>query len=281
MTQKSTKKSVKKRAIKKTASKKPVEKKQANGDPLTTKTALVARDERIADKKPTPVAFSIDDIEALVASRGDAKEADKPKKAPVKKKAAPVKKKAPVKEGSAEKRVLGAASLSDILGFNPAEKKSATSLEEESVPRKWKKYYKLLIELRDHVRDEIDLHTSDTLQHNANDHAGDRTLEDDAGTDVFDRDFALSLVSSEQEALNEIEEALLRIKQGTYGVCEVTGKPIGKDRLVAVPFTRYSVEGQVEFEKNMRRKVDRSVGGLFVDGTESPKISSDEDDDDD
>ena len=115
------------------------------------------------------------------------------------------------------------------------------------------KYYKLLMELRIHVSDEISLHTADTLNHSSRDDAGDLSSygnhDADAGTDTFDRDFALSLVSNEQEALNEIEEAIMRIKEGSYGVCEITGKPIPAARLVAVPFARYSVEGQAEYEK--------------------------------
>ena len=47
----------------------------------------------------------------------------------------------------------------------------------------------------------------------------------DAGTDTFDRDFALSLVSSEQEALSEIEAAIKRIHDGTYGICESPASP--------------------------------------------------------
>ena len=66
----------------------------------------------------------------------------------------------------------------------------------------------------------------------------------DAGTDTFDRDFALSMVASEQEALSEIDAAIKRIHDGTYGVCEITQKPIDKERLLAVPFTRYSAEAQ-------------------------------------
>ncbi|MFP4261197.1 MAG: TraR/DksA family transcriptional regulator, partial [Opitutales bacterium] len=107
------------------------------------------------------------------------------------------------------------------------------------------------------------------------------THQADAGTDSFDRDFALSLVSSEQEALNEIEEAIQRIKNGTYGICEVTGKPIPAARLTAVPFTHYSVEGQAEYEKNLRRKADRvDPGGLFGETSDVPKIMSSDDDDD-
>lgn len=279
MTRKSTqttaKKKVSRRATpKKAKTKKVTEKTLKDSATSSTKSASVKRDGSADDKKSGPVAFSIDDIEALVATRDDSS----PKETPKKKKIATAKK-VEIKEEPAEKRVLGAASLSDILGFNPAEKSSATTLEESAVPGKWKKYYKLLMELHEELSEEISLHTSDTLQHHLDDHAGDRTLEDDAGTDAFDRDFALSLVSSEQEALKEIEEALLRIKQGTYGICEVTGQAISKDRLTAVPFARHSVEGQIEFEKNKRRKIDRSTGGLFADASDAPKIASDSDDD--
>ncbi|HSH09848.1 MAG TPA: hypothetical protein VK995_05635, partial [Oceanipulchritudo sp.] len=89
-----------------------------------------------------------------------------------------------------------AATLDDILGLSaPAAQKSASS----KVPRKFQKFYKLLIELRDHVREELNLHSSDTLKRSQKEDAGDISISVDAGTDNFDRDFALSLLSSEQE----------------------------------------------------------------------------------
>ena len=91
-----------------------------------------------------------------------------------------------------------------------------------------------MIDLRAHVSDEISLHTADTLKHNARDDSGNTSSPADSGTDSFDRDFALSLVSSEQDALIEIEEAILRIKDGSYGVCEITNKAIPSARLSAV-----------------------------------------------
>jgi RNA polymerase-binding transcription factor DksA len=245
--------------------------------------ASVARSEtaNTDDKKGALVAFSIDDVEALVASR---KVEEKPEqKKRVKKVATPKKKTSSptIKEKPQKKRVLGAASLADILGFNPTEKKRDTTLETESIPKKWQKFYKLLISLRQHVQEEIELHTADTLKHSSREDSGDLANygnhQADAGTDTFDRDFALSLVSSEQDALNEIEEAILRIKDGTYGICEVTGKPIKKERLTAVPFARDSLEGQKEYEKNMRRKTERTVGGIFTDTSDAPKITSDDD----
>ena len=86
----------------------------------------------------------------------------------------------------------------------------------------------------------------------------------DAGSDAYDRDFALSLLSQEQDSLYEIDEALKRIETGTYGVCEISGKPILHARLEALPFTRYTVECQAEIEKKNRySRVRQPVTSLF------------------
>lgn len=164
-----------------------------------------------------------------------------------------------------------AASLADILGFNPNKgRKPALELDEADVPEKFKRYYRLLVDLRNHVLASLGEHTEETLLKSAKDDSGDLSGYGqhmaDAGTDTFDRDFALSLVSSEQEALSEIEEAIKRIKDGTYGICESTQKPISKERLLAVPFTRYSAEAKKEVERHSHRAQQR--GGLFGDATE-------------
>jgi DnaK suppressor protein len=177
------------------------------------------------------------------------------------------------------------ASLADILGFNPAKGKKAPAamLDESEVPEKFRRYYRLLLELRSHVLQQLGEHTEETLLKSSKDDSGDLSGYGqhmaDAGTDTFDRDFALSLVSSEQEALAEIEAAIKRIHNGTYGVCEATQKPITKERLLAVPFTRYSTEAKREVERHSHRAIQR--GGLFGDGTdeEGGKIADDSGDD--
>ncbi len=86
----------------------------------------------------------------------------------------------------------------------------------------------------------------------------------DAGSDAYDRDFALSLLSQEQDALYEIDQALKRIELGTYGVCEMSGKPIMHARLEAIPFARFTVECQSQLEKqNKASRVRQSVTSLF------------------
>jgi DnaK suppressor protein len=86
----------------------------------------------------------------------------------------------------------------------------------------------------------------------------------DAGSDAYDRDFALSLLSQEQDSLYEIDEALKRIENRTYGICEMSGKVIPHARLEALPFTRYTVECQAELEKRNRfQRVRQPVISLF------------------
>jgi RNA polymerase-binding transcription factor DksA len=119
------------------------------------------------------------------------------------------------------------------------------------------KYQKLLLNLRDHVIDQISGLAGENLRHNPRETAGDLSGYSfhmaDTGTDNFDREFALSLVSSEQEALYEIEGALKRIDLGTYGKCESCEKPVARERLMAVPFARMCVRCQSEAERNRKR----------------------------
>jgi RNA polymerase-binding transcription factor DksA len=76
----------------------------------------------------------------------------------------------------------------------------------------------------------------------------------DAATDHYDRDWALSMLSSEQNSIYQIEQAIERIRDGTYGICELTGKPIQQERLRAIPWTRFSAEAERELEKAGARK---------------------------
>lgn len=76
----------------------------------------------------------------------------------------------------------------------------------------------------------------------------------DAGTDTFDRDFALGMLSTEQDAVYQIEQAIDRINSGTYGICELTGKPIERERLEAVPWTRFSISAERQLEREGERK---------------------------
>jgi RNA polymerase-binding transcription factor DksA len=129
-------------------------------------------------------------------------------------------------------------------------------------PRKWARHYRNLLALRAHFETERRGHAL----------AASQPVEPfslsmaDAATDEFDRALALSVLSAEQDALYEIDAALCRIKDGSYGICEVTGKPIPEARLRALPWTRYAadVERQLEREgkgPHVRLGAARSVSG--------------------
>ena len=114
-----------------------------------------------------------------------------------------------------------------------------------------KKQKEKLLQLRDSMLDSMMGVAKDNLRTRAegSEASAFGMHQADAGSDAYDRDFALSLLSQEQDALYEIEEAIKRIDLGTYGVCEMSGKPIAHPRLEALPFARYTVECQSQIEK--------------------------------
>uniref|UniRef100_UPI00404AF359 TraR/DksA family transcriptional regulator n=1 Tax=Cephaloticoccus sp. TaxID=1985742 RepID=UPI00404AF359 len=239
------------------------------------RTSILAR--KAAAK---PIGFSLDEVRAIAKTVSTKSSEDKPT-AKSKAAAAATSKALAAAQKPAKPNHVQAASLADILGFNPNKpKRKSAPTNEKPVPEKYKRYYKLLLDLREHLSAGIELHSEETLKRSAKDDAGDLSSYGqhmaDAGTDTFDRDFALSLVSSEQEALSEIELAIKRIHDGKYGICEITGKAIAKDRLLAVPFTRYSTEAQKQIERNRHRT--RTQAGLFGEhGEDSGKMMDSED----
>ncbi len=76
----------------------------------------------------------------------------------------------------------------------------------------------------------------------------------ETGTEAFDIEIALSIASNESQQLQEIEDALKRIKNGTYGICEMCKKPIPKKRLEILPYARFCVSCQSEYEKEQERQ---------------------------
>ncbi len=239
----------------------------------------VLRNRILGKAKPAkPIAFSLDEVREIAKTVVEKAE-------PVGNGAKPAKAKLTAALELAAKPTkphhVKAASLADILGFNPKQTTRGPAHDEAEVPEKYRRFFKLLIDLRNHVTGQLDQHTEETLKRSSKEDSGDLSSYGqhmaDAGTDTFDRDFALSLLSTEQDALSEIEAAIQRIKAGTYGVCEVTQQPISKERLLAVPFTRYTAEAQKELERNRHRS--RTQAGLFGElGEEGAKIPDDSDD---
>ena len=91
---------------------------------------------------------------------------------------------------------------------------------------------------------------SATLKTIALEHTDDRGSEDDDGSDAFMRLQNLSQVDSHNKVIQQIDEALARIQEGTYGICEMCGQLIRKPRLMNLPFVRTCMECQSAMEEN-------------------------------
>jgi RNA polymerase-binding transcription factor DksA len=290
-----TKKSATKKAAKKAASKKVAAKKSAAKKAPAKKAAadapkaseLLKRTKhdtpaifKVGTRKAAPVIYTLEDVREFLARK--AKEAPEEKtvaKKAVKKVATkPVVPPEETPEPVASKR--GAASLADILGFGggaATPSSSTPSPSKRTVPRKHKRYFDMLTELRNHVRASLGMHAEDTLGRSQKEDSGDLSTSSDSGSDTFNRDFALNVLSSEQDALKEIDAAIERIYNGTYGTCEITGEKINEQRLEAVPFTRFSLAGQKEHEQNSRRRVQRA-GAYLSEGAEGVTFGDDDGD---
>ena len=206
-------------------------------------------------------AFTLDDVRSILSSKNkdskkEAKETTKSEKV----------KKTTRKSTSSKVKKLTTASIDDILGFGTGLSAVASKpiRDPQKVPKEWQAYYDDLMELRASLKGALGERSSETIGASARESSGELSINSsDAGTETFDRDVALSMVANEQEALNEIEDAIDRIFDGSFGVCQETKKPIKKNRLKAVPFTRFSLEGQDLFEKR-KIKEGGSTTGAFA-----------------
>ena len=110
--------------------------------------------------------------------------------------------------------------------------------------RESKPFKELLTVLRARLRGDVSGLADAALNKNAAAGSGS-TLSNhmaDMGSDQYEQDFSLSLMANEEEVLEQIEAALVRIEEGTYGVCEACEGKIPKMRLNALPFTAYCVK---------------------------------------
>ena len=150
-----------------------------------------------------------------------------------------------------------------------------------------KKQRQRLLDLRDELVDSMSGMTRDTIRNapEGSEASGSGQHQGDAGSDAYDRDFALSVLAKEQDALYEIEQALRRIQAGTYGTCEISSNKIPQARLEAIPFARLTVECQAQWEKEYGKRRFRPSnevgfsGGNQIDEEDSDAVSLDEDED--
>lgn len=173
---------------------------------------------------------------------------------------------------TARSKAVGAATAASILGKATTTPTATSANGEVNVKSEWVKYYRNLLELRERLMNQM----TGLAKESAEEMPGYSLHMADSGTDNFDRDFALSLLSSDQDAIYEIEEALKRIERNTYGICELTGKQIPKARLDAIPWTRFTVEAQAQLERDGALR-QRRLGALgTVDSTGATEVEEEE-----
>src|SRR3989442_9961938 len=157
----------------------------------------------------------------------------------------------------------GKSSTLEILGAANGKK----------VPGRWAEQHHRLTELRERILQEKRAQTENVQAElcTFSEHMAD------AATDSYDHDCALALLSSAQEAIYEINEALNRIKNGTYGICEASGTRIEAERLKAIPWTRFSLAAQAQLEaRGGAYRIQLGELGSCFKGGESQDLADDE-----
>ena len=114
-------------------------------------------------------------------------------------------------------------------------------------------YKKLILKRKDELIDGLKHSLEDTLKKSPRDASGDISgyalHMADLATDAYDREFSLDLAANERELLYEIDEALKKIEEGNFGICEECQCHIIKSRLKAIPYTRFCLKCQEAKEK--------------------------------
>ena len=129
---------------------------------------------------------------------------------------------------------------------NPVEERGITVLTCEELD-----YFRsLILERRQEAVEDIDrmkMQLADSRQAE-NDSAYSSHMAD-AGTDSMEREILYLMIARQQKYIGYLDRALNRIANRSYGICKVTGKPISKERLEAVPHTEISIEAKLKQKK--------------------------------
>ena len=118
------------------------------------------------------------------------------------------------------------------------------------------KFKRVLELMRSKIGGDINHIEKESLNQSQRDASGDLSGYGfhmaDVATDNYDREFSLDLASTEQGRLNDIVDALSKIEEGSYGLCESCNKKIGKRRLKAVPYARMCIKCKEADEKKKK-----------------------------
>lgn len=113
-------------------------------------------------------------------------------------------------------------------------------------------FKKLLLTLRGRLVGKVDSMQDEALKRSRQDASGDLSNVPihmaDVGTDNYERDLMIELIENGEEGLRNIDTALEKMDDGSYGVCEICSKKINKERLKAVPYAKLCIDCQREEE---------------------------------
>ena len=147
----------------------------------------------------------------------------------------------------------------------PVYTKTSEYLSSEEVEH----YKQLLLDKMQQIVGDVNSIEDEALKKSRLDATGDLSSMPihmaDIGTDNYEQEFALNLLDSERKLLREIMEALQRIDEQVYGICEVTGRAISKERLEARPWARYCIEYAKLVEKGIVREGEAVPEGVELD----------------
>ena len=132
-------------------------------------------------------------------------------------------------------------------------RKGAEKLKKKFNRKELEYFKKLILKIKEKILDEIKHISEDTLKKSQKDAAGDISGYTyhmaDVASDTYDREFSLGLASNERQSLYELDDALKKMEEGTFGICEECKSLITKTRLKVVPFARLCVKCQEKKEK--------------------------------
>jgi DnaK suppressor protein len=123
-------------------------------------------------------------------------------------------------------------------------------------PAEIEKFKAMLLEKRDELLVNVSYMENDALREERSDLSTMPIHMADLGTDSYEQEFTLELMDGERKVIAEIDYALNRIEEGTYGTCDVDGEPIPKQRLEAIPWARLCVVCAGLLEKGIIKKED-------------------------
>ena len=243
----------KKASARKTSTKKAVAKKSAAKASKSAATVRKAPSKKAPSKKTLPKSGAGDASgrtkKATGSDKQSAKQPAKPKKKP-----APKAKDERYTLSEARAAASGLAARAGIkivrshTSAEPAEKTKTRRLKKSPLTKaQLEMYREILLLKRSEVASDVSAMESEAF--GATDGGAFPQHQADQGSDEYEQALSLGLAETQRRLLVQIDEALTRIDEGVYGICALTGGPIGRDRLDATPWTKLSLEGAREQDR--------------------------------